>query len=128
MRFLKVLPLIVLAGALCFYPFLIQHAQEGRSKQIAMPETTTFRVMLGVGDREPTDWDGSVKVSGGQVVSIQGWRFVQNDSTDYKSTWKLATRRLLPQNAAQKKGGQRGPIPENGVLIAATLSNPQAQF
>src|SRR5882724_5143085 len=85
--------LLVLLGFL-LYPRLTQYAQESRSKQIAMPETTTFRVLLGVGDTDPTGWDGSVKVSGGQVTGIQGWRFADTDSSDYKSSWKASTRRL----------------------------------
>ena len=125
---LKIAPLGAVAGALCFYPLLPQFAQEGRSGQIAMPDTTTFRVLLGVGDTAPTNWDGSVKVTGGEVASIQGWRFLQNDSSDYKSSWKASTRHLPPANAAQQKKGQQGPILENGVLIAATLTSPQARF
>jgi hypothetical protein len=128
MRLLKVVPLVALAVGLCLFPVIPQHAQEGRSKPISMPETATFRVLLGLGDREPANWDGSVKVSGGQVVSIQGWRFAQSDSSDYKSTWKASTRHLAPQNAAQRKAGRQGPILENGVLIAAALSNPRAKF
>jgi hypothetical protein len=125
---LKVAPLGAVAGVLCFYPLLPQFAQEGRSGQITMPDTITFRVLLGVGDTAPTNWDGSVKVTGGEVASIQGWRFLQNDSSDYKSSWKASTRHLPPANAAQQKKGQQGPILENGVLIAATLTSPQAHF
>jgi hypothetical protein len=73
---LKCTPLVLVAGGACLYPLLSQQ------KQIAMADTTTFRILLGVGDMEPTVWDGSVKVSGGQIVSIQGWRFAQNDSSD----------------------------------------------
>jgi hypothetical protein len=93
-----------------------------------MPDTTTFRVLLGVGDLEPTVWDGSVKLSSGQVSSIQGWRFAQQDSSDYKSTWKASTRHIGPPNPAARAAGNLGPILENGVLIGATLSNPQARF
>ena len=124
----KIAPVAAAAAVICFYPALPQLAQEGRSKQTTMPETTTFRILLGVGDTEPTNWDGSVKLTGGQVVSIQGWRFAQKDSSDYKSSWQASTRRLQPQGAAQIAAGVQGPILENGVLIAATLSSPQAQF
>src|ERR1700730_9034611 len=96
---LKCTPLLLVAGGACLYPLLSQQ------KQIAMPDTTTFRVLLGVGDLEPTVWDGSVKLSGGQVSSIQGWRFAQQDSSDYKSTWKASTRHVGPQGRAAVANG-----------------------
>src|SRR5260370_40337470 len=124
---LKCTPLLLVVGVACLYPLLSQHAQE-RSRQIALPGTTTFRVLLGVGDLEPTVWDGSVKVSGGEVSSIQGWRFAQKDSSDYKSSWKASTQHNGPQGPAARANGNLGPILENGVLIGATLSSPQARF
>src|SRR5260370_11695687 len=125
---LKGAPLLLAIGGACLYPLLSPQAQDGRAKQLAMPGTTTFRILLGVGDLEPAVWDGSVKVSGGQVNSIQGWRFAQQDSSDYKSSWKASTRHIGPQNPAARANGQLGPILENGVLIAATLASPQARF
>ena len=122
---LKGTPLLLAAAGVCLYPLRPQHAQVG---QISMPDAVSFRVLLGVGDTEPTVWDGSVKLSGGQVTAIQGWRFAQRDSSDYKSSWKASTRRLAPQNAAAKKAGRPGPIFENGVVITAVLSNPQARY
>src|SRR5579864_6920894 len=98
---LKCSPLLFVVVGACLYPLLSQHEQE-RSKQIAMPETTTFRVLLGVGDVEPTTWDGSVRVSGGEVHSIQGWRFAQKDSSDYKSSWTASTRHAGFQGAARR--------------------------
>src|SRR5262249_59106950 len=94
---------------------LTQYAQDSRSRQSAAAGAVTFRVLLGVGDSEPTVWDGSVKVSGGNVVSIQGWRFAGADSSD-KNGWKASTRRLGPQNAAQLAAKQNGPMVDNGVF------------
>lgn len=125
---LRIAPVGIAAGLICVYPLLPQRAQVGQPKQLTMPDTTTFRILLGVGDKTPTNWDGSVKVTGGDVASIQGWRFAQSDSSDYKSSWKASTRHLPPPNAAQRKNAQGGPIAENGVLIAATLANPQAKL
>jgi hypothetical protein len=120
-------PLLLAVLAFLLYPRLTQHAQESRSRQIAMPETTTFRVLVGLGDMEPTEWDGSVKLSGGKVTGIQGWRFADTDSSDYQSSWKASTRRAV-NPAAQKKKKAAGPLLENGVLISAALSSPQARF
>src|SRR5206468_4092355 len=78
---LKCLPVFLLGLGVLLYPLLTQYAQERQSKQTAMPETTTFRILLGIGDAEPTNWDGSVKLSGGKVTAIQGWRFAEDDSS-----------------------------------------------
>ena len=53
-----------------------------------MPGATAFRVLMGGTDTAPAQWDGSVTVSGGKVVSIEGWKFRGEDSTDGKSNWK----------------------------------------
>src|SRR5438105_4444120 len=122
---LKTTPVLLLGLGFLLYPRLTQYAQDTRSRQA--PDTVTFRVLLGVGDTEPTVWDGSVKVSGGNVTSIQGWRFAETDSSD-KAGWKVSTRRLGPQNAAQVAAKQNGPMVENGVFITAAISSPQARF
>ena len=124
---LKSTPVLLIVLGVLLYPRLTNYAQS--PKQIAMPDATTFRVLLGVGDTEPTEWDGSVTLSGGNVTSIQGWRFADRDSSDYKSSWKASTRRAVVAGAAQKKKkAQAGPLLENGVLIGAALSSPQARF
>ncbi len=93
-------PLLLVAAGICLYPLRPQHARIG---QIAMPNAVSFRILLGVGDAEPTVWDGTVKVSGGQVTAIQGWRFAQKDSSDYKTSWKASTRHLPASPAPQPR-------------------------
>src|SRR4051794_5466892 len=129
---LKVTPLLLLVAGVLLYPRLTQHAQDTKSGAMGMPETTTFRVLLGVGDSASTNWDGSVKLAGGKIVKIEGWRFADGDSTDGTSSWKASTRggAVAPggKKGGQKKGspGGPGPVLENGVLISATLASPQA--
>src|SRR5262249_18756420 len=95
-----------------------------------MPSAVTFRVLLGLDDKQPAKWDGKVEVSGGEVVSIQGWRFADTDSTDYKSTWKASTHPGPPPagRAARAAGMRQGSVQENGVLIAVRLSSEGAKF
>ena len=83
------------------------------------PAATSFLVLLGVGDKAATTWDGSVAVTGGQVLAIQGWRFGGKDSTDNKSTWKISTRTSAGSNTV---------MTENGVVITVNLADPAAQF
>src|SRR5580704_13879507 len=63
------------------------------------PAGADFRILLGVNDKTPTKWDGSITVSGGKITGVRGWRFTPADSAD-TSSWKAATR-----NAALRKGG-----------------------
>lgn len=52
----------------------------------------SFRVRLGVRDRAPRPWDGSVSVTGGSLISLRTARPRPDESVDGNS-WKLATRR-----------------------------------
>jgi hypothetical protein len=97
-------------------------AQNGLGASVTMKGGDSFRVLFGLADNEPTPWDGSVKVAGGNVRSITGWRFVGDDVTDYKSTWKLSTRRNRPLVQPN------GPIIENGIVITADIANENAKF
>lgn len=120
------LALIGLTAGLLIYPSLMQRAKGGPSK-IEMPETRSFRILLGLGDTEPAVWDGSIKVSTGKIVSIQGWRFAENDSSDYKSSWKASTRRGMAV-PAQRRAGVEPPVFENGVIIGAAIPDATARF
>lgn len=103
------------------------YSQGRRTKEIEMPEAAAFRILLGVGDKEPTIWDGKISLSGGRILSIQGWRFSGTDSSDYRTSWKASSRRGLPPAGARREGAQ-GPVLENGVIVAAALETPQAVF
>ncbi|MDP3001413.1 MAG: hypothetical protein Q8N47_28270 [Bryobacterales bacterium] len=106
------------------------YSQARRPATIAMPAAECFRLVFGAGDREPGVWDGRVGLSSGSVISIQGWRFAGNDSSDYKATWKASTRYGPAAAAAARKKGKdaRGPMQDNGVLIAASLTDPDTTF
>lgn len=100
--------------------------QPPAGQPLPMPQATSFRIQLGIGDKQPTDWSGKLTLKGGRVISIQGWRFAGSDSTDYRSSWKASTRRgLLP---AAARAGALGPVLENGVIVAAALEDPAAAF
>src|SRR5277367_4239966 len=87
----------------------------------------SVRVLFGLTDTGPTNWDGTVSLDSGTVRAIQGWRFGPEDSTNYSSSWKAATR-------AQGTGPDM--VLENGVLITAdagpdtrwSLHTPKGDF
>jgi hypothetical protein len=48
--------------------------------------STTVRILLGVGTTLPTRWDGTVQVRGGNMVSLDPWRFEGSDGIS-GNTW-----------------------------------------
>ncbi len=80
----------------------------------------TFRILLGVGDRAATTWDGSVS-SASRIASVTGWRFVAEDRVDGLA-WKASTRVSL----GRKKKAE-GIFP-NGVLVNLAADDPAARI
>ena len=116
----------ILAG-ISFIPRWTQYAQTAATGT-AMPPVSSFRILFGVGDTEPAVWDGSIKLSSGAVRSIQGWRFAVDDSSDYKSSWKVSTRSGAPQNGAQRRNGVTPPVNDNGVIVSAQIPDNKVTF
>ncbi|MFN7919653.1 MAG: hypothetical protein U0Q16_06125 [Bryobacteraceae bacterium] len=64
------------------------HSQPGPSFD---DTTAAIRIQFGLTDKEPTPWDGTVSVTGGEVASIKHWRQRPGDSIE-GARYKLATR------------------------------------
>src|SRR5690348_14688737 len=66
----------------------------------SQPQTTapvddgvvSLRVRFGVTDTAPSTWDGSVAVTGGEIVSMRDWHPRAGDRVG-KADWSLATRK-----------------------------------
>ena len=52
----------------------------------------TYRIIFGETDQEGKNWDGAIEVSGGEVASLAGWRFTEQDRVEGVRSWKLTTR------------------------------------
>ncbi len=76
---------------------------------------SSVRLIFGLTDTAPSLWDGSVKLDTGTVRAIQGVRFGPEDTTDYATSWKVATR------------SQGQDVLENGVFITA-LAAPDSRW
>ena len=59
---------------------------------LASAEDAGLLLQLGLTDQEGTAWDGSIKVTPGEVQDIAGWRFEGKDKLDGKSGWTASTR------------------------------------
>ncbi len=95
------------------------------SQQAETP-TYTFRVTLGLTDKEPTDWSGKITVAAGEVIELTGWRFEEKDKIEDKSAWKCSTHRFIDPEARYPVAtpGQEGIPPHtpekpwaNGVTL-----------
>src|SRR5689334_15194373 len=79
---------------------------------ISSTPSQSYLVILGVGDRAETNWDGSITASGATILGIQGWRFSATDTILGTSGWKLSTRPSAPGPQ-----GTSGPVQENGIIV-----------
>ena len=120
----KVNWLITLAAVAAVVAAVSLYSQgRGGPVELSMPAGDSFRVMLGVGDREATPWDGSVTVSPGGIASIRGWRFLGGDSTDAVSSWKCSTRAGQAANA-----NANPPMLPNGIIVTADGRDAGTRF
>jgi hypothetical protein len=98
---------IATAAVVVAFPFFPVHSfpasQTGAGSRSPGENTAVFRVTFGLGDPEPTRWDGKVSATGGTVVNVRGWRFA-GDDTAGNSSWKASTRRAAPNTRQQRLG------------------------
>ncbi len=87
-----------------------------------VPQAQSYLVILGVGSKTPTPWDGSITATGATILSLQGWRFSGSDSISGTS-WKLSTREAPPPPLQTQ-----GPFQENGVIVTVSASTSPVSF
>jgi hypothetical protein len=88
---------------------------------------TGVRILLGMTDKQPTKWDGSVRARGTEVRSIEPWRFDGGDSLQ-GSGWKLSTHPARLFNAGSQIGLASVPLVPNGVIVRIASAAPDAQL
>ena len=71
------------------------------------------RILLGLTDKEPTKWDGSVTAGAARIVSVQPWRFEGSDAIS-GNQWTLSTHSIRLFG-----GGRLAPlnVVANGVIV-----------
>jgi hypothetical protein len=112
---------LLIAVALAAVSLYSQRSNNGAERR--MPAGASFRIMLGVTDKEETSWDGSAAVSPGVVESTRGWRFTDGDTVESRSTWKCSTRGLPAGNAVNAIA-----IAPNGVVVTVDTADPGARI
>jgi hypothetical protein len=51
----------------------------------------SVRIRFGLKDTKPTSWDGSLSMTGGEVLNLRDWRPRADDQISGKNAWSLAT-------------------------------------
>jgi hypothetical protein len=87
------------------------------------PDAVAVRILFGRKDMAPTAWDGSLAVTNGSLVRLEGWRFRQNDQITGPSSWKASSRRQQPGPGQRRRQGANAPMAPNG-LVATLKANP----
>jgi hypothetical protein len=90
------------------------------------PNAIAVRVMFGLKDAEPTNWDGSLAVADGTLLRLEGWRFRQGDRITGAGSWRLMTRRLAA--AAAQRAQRQARRQANAAAVAAQpAARPRAR-
>ncbi len=59
----------------------------------ASSNRVTVLITFGIDSRRDQRWDGSIQVTGGRLVRLEGWQFTAQDSLSGGDSWKLTNRR-----------------------------------
>lgn len=55
-------------------------------------EGQQFRIVLGLKDTQPRRWQGQVRVTGGEILGLAGWRFSGQDSANPDGSFNFLTK------------------------------------
>ncbi len=108
-------------------------ADSDRAEMPATPENRVhYCILFGIGDTEPTKWDGSIEATGARVLSMQGWRLDEGDAVEgneiRSGEWKLSTRHVFMSWGGRGAGIKKQPVMENGLYLTAELTDANPQF
>ncbi len=101
--------------------FWLVHPQTSTPAPVAVAPAQSFLVILGIGDKTGTNWDGSITVAGANVQILRGWRFTGADSISGTTGWKTSTRPTPALNPP-------GPIQETGIIVKISAGTAPVTF
>ncbi|HYM12009.1 MAG TPA: hypothetical protein VEU62_14825 [Bryobacterales bacterium] len=104
----------------------------------AQPPEAVFLIRFGLTHPSPRPWDGSVSMTGGRVLALQGWQFADGDAVASDHSWKCATRQerywYSPWERSLYPTKNEEKITAKGLLLKTTpggrvtLRTPQGDF
>src|ERR1700730_14004569 len=118
LRYTTVVLLVSAAVALIVGKRLFYPGVSTRAATLTVPPAQSYLVILGVGGKTPTNWDGSITATGATILGLQGWRLSGSDSISGTTSWKLSTR-ASPGS---------GPFKENGVIVTVSAAAGPVTF
>jgi hypothetical protein len=72
--------------------FLVLRPEPVQPQAAPVENVSQFRIVVGLTDTGPKDWQGKLSVTGGELVSARGWRFSQQDSVDAAGAFQFRTK------------------------------------
>jgi len=91
---------------------------------ITSPNTQSFLLILGIGEKTDVNWDGSITAAGGTILSLTGWRLWDTDSITGTSSWKLTMR----MTAAGPNETGVDLYQETGLIVTIAQSSTPVTF
>ncbi|HYW47381.1 MAG TPA: hypothetical protein VE959_31220 [Bryobacteraceae bacterium] len=91
---------------------------------ITSPNAQSFLLILGIGEKADTNWDGSITATGGAIQSLTGWRFKGTDSIMGTSSWKM----LVRMTSAGPNESGTDLYQENGLIVTIAQSGTPVSF
>ncbi len=88
---IRVSGVVILAGAVAFVisrrPAIV-HSQN----LPPVPSGQQFRIVFGLQDSQPRRWDGKISVTGGEILSVDGWRSDPSDHSSADGSFAFSTK------------------------------------
>ncbi len=86
----------------------------------------SVRLLLGIGDKAVTKWDGSLEAEGAHVDALEPWRFEGPDTLS-GSSWRMSSREPRLFGGANQANANR-PVVANGVIVRLSAVSPGARL
>ena len=95
---------------------------------LAAQTPVSVRILLGVTDADPVRWDGTIQAQGGQITSIDPWRFEGTDGI-VGNTWHMATHaaRLFNGTTPVSTRGSNPFVP-NGLIVNLSVPDMSTEL
>src|ERR1700732_4415347 len=85
----------------------------------------TVLVLMGTGDSQPSEWNGTVSIGSGDIDSVDGYRFELPDRVLPQGGWRMKTNldKILASSPIEGSGVSNTVIMPKGLLIAGRGSD-----
>jgi hypothetical protein len=105
---------------------LLRSRAAPQTSAAAGPPAVTLFITLGNNASSVEKWDGSVRVTGGELASLTGWHFSADDAVSGRDSWSATTRRdavapYADMHYTEMRPGSQPPVLFHPAGIYATV-------